>query len=104
MAQITISPGSWLNLTELLEFKGTLFWDLTEYPDIPTSDDDEIVQLTQQQAERLDLLASDKYGDPELLWVILLANDIELPNQLREGLILRIPAKATVDDILRPIE
>lgn len=102
MAQVDITPGSWLNLSQLLDFKGVVFWDQTTYPDIPFSDDDTYLQLTDEQAHRVDLIAFDQYGDPELLWVILLANDVNLPNQLIEGQVIRIPAKATVDLLLAP--
>jgi len=104
MAEINISPGSWLNLTRLLDFKGLIFWDQTEYPEIPFSTDDTYVQLEQGQATRLDLIAYDFYDDPELMWVIQVANNLDLPNQAREGMVIRIPARETVDGLLRPVE
>lgn len=97
-----MASGSWLNLTRLLEFRGLLFWEQFDYPTIEESDEDIYIQLSQGQAERVDLLAHDFYGDSELWWIILLANDIEFPNQLREGLTIRIPARTTVETILKP--
>lgn len=102
MAEVTVSPGSWLNLADLLEYKGLLFWSQTEFPSIPFSDDDQYVALTQEQAKRLDLVAYDTWGDPELIWVVLLANGLDLPNQAREGMTIRLPAKQTIDDLLKP--
>lgn len=102
MSQIDITPGSWLNLTQLLTFKGLTFWDLTTYPDIPYDNDDVFLQLTDEQANRIDLVAFDQYGDPELLWVLLLANNVDLPNQFIEGQVIRVPAKSTVDTLLAP--
>jgi hypothetical protein len=100
MAEVTPSPGSWLNLTSLLEFKGIIFWDQFDFPDIPFSNDDQYIQLTGLQAQRIDLVASDAYGDAELLWALLLANNCDLPNQFIEGQTIRIPAKETIDQLL----
>lgn len=99
---LTVSTGSWLNLTQLLEFKGVIFWDQTEYPDIALSDDDTYIQLTDAQAHRIDLIAQDFYGDSELLWILQVANNVDLPNQFVEGQVIRIPAKATVSTLLAP--
>lgn len=99
MAELNISSTSWLNFSRLLELEGTVFWDETNLPDIPFSNQDEFIQLNRNQAKRLDLLAYDKYGDPELWWVILQANNIDLPNQIYEGLQIRIPAKETIDTL-----
>lgn len=99
MANVRINENSWLNLTSLLEFKGKIFWDNTDLPVIDESADDEFVTLTRNQAERLDLLAFEKYGDSDLVWAILLANDMEHPNEATEGSVLRIPAKSTIDKL-----
>ena len=100
MADVKLSDSSWLHLSRLLEFKGKLFWDQTEYPDIPFDTDDEYLELTDLQAKRIDLLAFEKYGDSELMWVLMLANDKNLPNQFIGGETIRIPAKTTIDSIL----
>ena len=100
MAEIILQPGSWLNLTNLLEFNGVIFWDQTDLPDVPFDDDDTYIQITADQAKRPDLIANDTWGDSDLWWVVLLANDIDLPNQLVEGQTLRLPAKNTIDQIL----
>lgn len=100
MAQVTISKNSILNLTELLDFQGVLFWDQVDFPEIPLADDDTYIQLTQKQAHRVDLIAYDFYGDSELMWAIMLANNVDYPNQLVEGAVVRIPALATINNLL----
>lgn len=100
MAEVNVSSSSWLNFSRLLDYKGTIFWDETNLPDIPNSTDDTFIQLNRQQAKRLDSFAYEQYGDPELWWVILQANGIDLPNQVYEGLTLRVPSKETIDRLL----
>lgn len=99
---LSIDANSWLNLTNLLQSGEYIFWDQTEYPDIPLTVGDQYIQLTQQQASRIDLLAFDTYGDPVLLWVIMLANNIDYPSQMYEGMVIRLPAQDTIDSILQP--
>ena len=101
MASVTVVDSSWLNLTSLLEFQGTLFWDQTEYPDIPYSDGDTYLQITDIQARRIDQLAYQYYGDSNLMWMILLANNKMLPNQFMGAEMIRIPAKATINSLLK---
>lgn len=100
MAQVTVSKYSILNLTELLEYEGVLFWDQVDYPEVPLADDDTYIQLTQSQAHRIDLIAYDFYGQSELMWAIMLANNIDYPNQLVEGAVIRIPSITTIDSLL----
>lgn len=102
MAEVVVSKGSWLNLTDLLEFKEILFWGQTEFPEIPFSDDDTYVKLSQQQAKQIDLVSFDFLGDSELYWVILLANNKDMFNQFVEGETIRIPPLSVVDAILHP--
>ena len=104
MADLTITQGSWLNRKNLLEYKGVIFWDHTDLPDIEFNDDDQYVQLTAEQARRIDLLAHDTYGDSELMWVILQANGKDLPNQFVEGELIRVPARSTIEQLLSPQE
>jgi hypothetical protein len=99
--EVALSTNSWLHLTDLLEFKGNVFWGQTEYPDVPFSTDDEYYQLTSVDAKRIDLVAYDKYGDPELMWVLLLANDKILPNSFYAGETIRIPALSTIEQVLK---
>ena len=100
MAEVDVSPTSWLNLTQLLEFNGVVFWDQTEYPDIPYSGDDNYIQLTGAQADRMDLVAFDQYGDSDFLWILLLANNHDYPNQFIEGDLIRVPSIDTINQLL----
>ncbi len=104
MARVPVLPGSWLNLSRLMEFEGVLFWDQPDLPQVEFSDEDQYIQLTAEEAKRLDLVAFRAFGDSELDWVILQANNIDLPNQLVEGQFIRIPARVTVDRILAQSE
>lgn len=97
--ELNVVPGSWLNLTDLLEFQGVVFWDQTDYPDIPFTDSDQYIQLTRLQAQAVDQLAFQVYGDPKLFWVILLANNKFYLDQFIEGETIRVPSKTTVDQI-----
>lgn len=94
--QITLSPSSWLNKTDLLEYEGIPFWSQTEMDEIPITENDVYLVLTQQAAKRVDLIANDYYGDSALYWAILHANNIDLPNQLREGMEIRLPWIETI--------
>lgn len=100
MANQEISKNSFLNFSSLLEFNGKVFWDNADLPEIPFAEDDEYIQLTDLQAHRIDLVAFEKYGDSELMWAILHANNVDLPNQLFEGQIIRIPAKTSIDKLI----
>ena len=97
---LNVNPASWLNLSRLLEFNGVFFWDHIDLPDIPFSTDDTYVTLTADQAQRIDLVAYDYYGDTRYFWIILQANDVDLPNQFLEGQVIRIPSKDTIDQLL----
>lgn len=101
MANVEINKGSPLNFSRLLELDGILFWDSFDFPDVPLSDQDTYINLTENQARRVDLIAFDNYNDSDLMWVILLANSKELPNQFVEGERIRIPAISTVNEIIR---
>lgn len=103
MAQVTISKYSILNLTELLEYKGVLFWDQVDLPQIPLSEDDTYIQLNNHQAKRIDLIAYDFYGTSELMWAILLANNLDYPNTLIEGDVLRVPPISTIDRLISQV-
>jgi len=98
---VNIDQNSWLNLTDLLQSGQYIFWDQTEYPEVPLTDDDVYIQLSAQQAKRIDLLAYDTYGDPVLFWIIMIANNIDYPAQMYEGMTIRLPSQDTIDSILK---
>lgn len=75
------------------ESTGLEFWDLPEYPIIEKRDDDLLYNVT--ETDRIDQIATKYYGDPNLWWVVALANDIRhIPNDLAKlvGYSLRIPS------------
>jgi hypothetical protein len=70
---------------------------------VPTSDDDVMVELPTQYQYRPDLLANDAYGDPMLWWVFAARN----PNIIKDpiydlvaGLQLYIPQKQKLLNVL----
>jgi hypothetical protein len=88
-----------LRFYDLALVGGVEFWDFNELPDLPVLNDDQYYQV--QSNDRIDLLAQRFYGDARLWWVIAAANDIELlPVHLVDGLKLRIPSKAFVQQQL----
>jgi hypothetical protein len=71
---------------------GIQYQGLTRYPEIPATDQDIYVYVT--DGDRLDNLANAFYGDPTLYWIISAANP-DLPlNSLfpTPGAQLRLPA------------
>ena len=96
MAQIQIKNSSWLNFTKPLKNGEVVFWDQFDFPELDYSDNDRYLQLSQLGAKRLDLLAFDFYGDANYIWAILLANNLEYPNQAYEGLSIRLPDIETI--------
>lgn len=61
------------------------------YPEIPPTEDD--IYVIASSYDRMDVLASDYYGDPTLWWIIASANN--LPGNslyLTNGTQVRIPA------------
>jgi len=59
------------------------------YPEIPTSDSD--VYIIANEADRLDLLAQQYYGDVNNWWIIAHANHINGTFYLNPGDQIRIP-------------
>ena len=70
---------------------GPRYYATVRYPQVPLSEQD--IYVITNQGDRLDLLASQYYGDPSLYWLISIANDsltqgtITIP----EGSQIRIP-------------
>lgn len=72
--------------------KGATFYTTTFYPDIPLSQED--IYVLTSEGDRLDLLASQFYGDANLWWIISSANPSIPKNSINLpiGTQLRIPA------------
>ena len=64
-------------------------YDTTIYSKVPETNSD--IYVISQQGDRLDLLATQFYGNPSLWWFIAQANNINTMN-LEPGTSLRIPA------------
>ena len=74
------------------ENNGDRFYSTTFYPKIPLSEND--IYVLTGKGDRLDLLANQFYGDPNLWWVISSANG-EIPKDslnIPLGTQLRIPS------------
>jgi hypothetical protein len=92
---VSISKRSRLRFKELLSINGVEFWELDNLPTVPISTDDQYYRV--RQDDRLDLLAFTFYSDPNLWWVIALANDMELlPTDLIQNEVIRIPSPSYV--------
>jgi len=88
---IIVSRQSRLRFKDLITVKGHTFWELDNLPTVPTSPAD--IYYRTNIDDRLDQLAFLYYGDPNLWWVIAVANDIDLvPTQLTPNTVLRIPS------------
>ena len=68
--------------------KSQMKFDTTLYDNIPERNDD--LRIITQQGDRLDNLAYQFYGDPELWWFIARANNLNSMN-VEVGKNLRIP-------------
>lgn len=71
------------------------------YPEIPPTEEDIYVIVTSY--DRMDIIASDYYGDPSLWWIIASANN--LPGNslyLTNGTQVRIPAdyRGVIDNFI----
>lgn len=96
---IKLRGTSRLNFSRFMEIDGVEFWEMPEYPDILAANDDVIYQT--MQTDRIDKIANKFYGNPELWWVIAIANDLNLlPNDLVPRGTIRIPSNQRVKSIL----
>lgn len=85
-------PFSPLINSELFQIGDTVFWDKTRPPEIAARDDD--VEYIIKINERIDNLAYEKLGSPQLGWVIMLRNGMSLwPNDFVPGLKIFIPTR-----------
>jgi hypothetical protein len=68
------------------------FWSEFRPPAFDPASDDTFYEV--KENDRIDLLAFQFYGDDRLKWVLLVANNITLPEvELVPGLSLRVPSK-----------
>ena len=71
------------------KYKGIVKRDTKYYNEVPESEND--VWVMTQDGDRLDLLATQYYNDPQLWWFIARANNLKF-NNVPVGTTLRIPA------------
>ena len=101
MATVAVRRNSWLNFAQLLEQDGVAFWDQPDIPDITPQQNDRFITVDDRTAGNLDLIAFELYADPDLWWVIALANNIELiPTDVRVNMRLRIPNLSFVKNLM----
>lgn len=102
MAEVKTGQNSYLNFSRLWNYNGYTFFDVPDWPQIPEAESDRYITITSSYVGRLDLIAYDEYGTPDLWWILALANGMDkIPSDVKLNQRIRIPAKSTVDDILR---
>lgn len=102
MATVEIRKNSYLQFGSLLESNaGTSFWDQIDFPEVVPQDTDVFITIDETNVGRLDLIAFDAYGDPDLWWAIALANRIDLiPSDVYMNRRIRIPDKGFIDSLI----
>ena len=106
--KITLSYDSRYINTQLLQLVddttgnpiNAFVWGVWTPIDFEKSSRDKIVTVSRRLVGRLDLLAFDSYGNPNLWWVIARANDISDPFDIEIGDQLRVPARDIVLSVL----
>lgn len=97
MASFTVSGRAYMKYAQMLESNGVVFWDVPDFPEITPRADDTSINVDDRNEMRLDLIANEVYGDPQLWWVIAVANNIQLiPTEIKRGSKLRIPSQEYV--------
>lgn len=98
---VEVSPHSHLNFSALKRFNEVVFWERPELPELVPTDRDILSPLV--VSNRVDNMATARYGDPVLLWALVLANDVRLPPPLgmQPGFLYRVPRAAEVVRALR---
>lgn len=96
---VQIGVQSRLRFKDLISINGVQFWELDNLPQVPEQTDDIYVQVS--YTDRIDLLATTYYQDPNFWWVIAVANGMEvLPTDLQPGAVIRIPSPRYVANVL----
>lgn len=72
-------------------------------PQVPASLSDKEFLITKKYANRPDLLASDKFGSPELWWVLVLSNLEIIKDPIvdfKEGTVIRLVTASRAKQIV----
>ncbi len=97
---VEVSSHSPLTFSKLRQFREVVFWERADLPDFPPRDTDLIIPLNVQ--DRIDNLANTAYEDPNLFWVLAIANEIRLPPlQMNPGFGFRYPDGVNVFRVIR---
>lgn len=62
----------------------------------PETKTDLVHTVTVTEDKRPDLIANTFYGDARLYWIILAANGLREKEEIRKGMIIRVPSKTAV--------
>ena len=83
--------GRYTNISTLATEEGKRYKVTVKYPDIPLSFGD--IYVYTDEGDRFDILAQNYYGDPNLWWVISIANPQFTQNSIFPplGVQIRIP-------------
>jgi hypothetical protein len=96
---VSVPRKSRLRFKDLVSVNGVEFWELDNLPSVPTSPAD--IYYRVEVLDRIDNLANRYYGDPNLWWVIAVANNMNiLPTDLQPGAVIRIPSPTYVNSTL----
>ena len=92
---VSRNPIGQLRTATLGNINEAVFWSPTQPKSIEPEDSD-VVYLIRSH-DRLDNIASEQLGDPNLGWIILHRNDLRLaPNDLVPGRNIFIPTRETL--------
>lgn len=92
---VRIARNSHLRYASFVEVDGIGFWKPTKLPLFEPKDGD--IVYTWTSIDRIDILARKYYGDTRLMWVLMWANDLSLPEtQLYPGKKIRIPTRSRI--------
>ena len=99
---VRLLQNSYLRFSDLYKANGFTFFDVPDWPDFKQQDDDINVTVDRGYVNRPDLIAFDQYGDPELFWVLCLANNINVPpTGFYLNRTIRVPSLRYVKQVIR---
>lgn len=79
-------------LSRITDDEGNQYLESADAISFPVRSDDSYHIVTAKDANRLDLVAYQYYGNPLLYWVIAVASDIDDPLNVPPGTTLRVPS------------
>ncbi len=92
---MALHKNSPLRFSSMISLDGFKFWQPVSLPKFIERDTDILYDFV--DGDTVWKLAYDRYGDTRLFWVILWANDIDLPEvDLYPGRTIRIPTRKRV--------